>query len=111
MIDWLKYYPLGLRSGKKTDSVKGPTFSSARPVKLEFKGNVIRLRAPKHRSSSGEIQIYTRGIKAHLANEFRTWRGATENWRSSILLYRNWDYWREWFGGEAGSLSIDASVL
>ena len=110
MIDWLKYLPLDLRDGKNEDSVKGPVFSSAQPVKLEFKSNIIRLRAPKHRSTSG-IPTYLTGIKAHLAEQFRTWRGATENWKYSTLLHRNWDYRIEWFGGGAGSLSISAYVL
>lgn len=111
MIDWLKYYPIHIRDGKDGDSVKGPVFSRAHPVTLDFKGNIIRLRVPRHRSSAGETQIYTRGMKAHLANEFRTLRAATDNWKHSILLYRNWGYWVEWFGGLSGSLEIDVSVL
>lgn len=111
MIDWLKYYPLHLRDGKKTDSVKGPSFSSARSILLDFKGNVIHLKAPRHRTISGYNPIYVTGKKAHLANEFRTLRGATQNWEHSILLYRSWDYRIEWFGGDSGGLGIDVSVL
>jgi len=111
MIDWLKYYPLNLRGSKEGDSVKGPAFASAKPVKLDFKGNIIRLRAPRHRSTSGYSPVYITGLKAHLANEFRTWPGATENWKYSKLLYRSWDYWIEWFGGISGDLEIYTSVL
>lgn len=111
MIDWLKYFPLQLRDGKKTDSVKGPSFSRARPVTLKFYDNIIRLRAPRHRSTTGYNPVYVTGMKAQTAYNFRTLRGATENWKHSILLYRSWDYWREWFGGESGSLGIDVSLL
>ncbi len=110
MIDWLKYYPLRLRDSNEGDTVKGSVFSSARPVKLNFKGNIIRLRAPKHRSTSSS-PIYITGKKAQIANQFRTQRGATENWRYSLLLYRRWGYWFEWFGGISGNLEINVSVL
>lgn len=111
MISWLKYFPLDLRDSKEGNSVRGPEFSSARSVKLDFMGNILRLRAPRHRSNAGETQIYIKGMKADLANQFQTWHGATENWEYSTLLYRNWDYWREWFRGLHGSLTIHTAVL
>jgi len=112
MIDWLKYYPLRLRDCKEGDSVKGPVFSKARPVKLNFRDNIIRLRAPRHRSTTGYSPIYTTGFKAASADQFQTRRGGfTENWKASTLLFRKLDYRCEWFGGRSGGVSISLSVL
>jgi hypothetical protein len=61
MIDWLKYFPLHLRDAEEDAAIKGPAFSSARPVTLMPGGNIIRLRAPRHRTDVQERQIYFKG--------------------------------------------------
>lgn len=110
MIDWLKYFPLHLRDAEEGAAIKGPAFSSARPVTLMPGGNIIRLRAPRHRTDVQERQVCYKGYD-DLDNRFDVCRGATDNWKHRTLLFRMWTYWREWFGGGAGNLTMTVAVV
>ena len=113
MINWIKFTPLRLRDHDGSLEFNGPDFSKSKSSVLNIGGNKLSFRAPRHRSSSVESIFYKKNkevLTTHF-DYFGSGITANDNWRYNVIFRRSWDYYRPWFCGAAGSLSMSVSIL
>jgi hypothetical protein len=113
MINWLKFLPLKLRVDFDATEFQGPEALPFRPVTLAVGGSKLKLSAPLDKSAYPEPPFYVRN-RDGMDEPFRSLNPAVvanDNWVAAGMLGRGWGYWRAWFGGTEGQLSLDVSVI
>lgn len=112
-------FRLKLRESDNLVTPKGPSFNTARKVRINIAGTEIEFRAPKHRprhsnrENTEPKQKYERRQLNFLSkyDEEDIALGRKDNWEEMLLLWRSWAFNGPWFTGTLGELSLSLRLI
>lgn len=123
MLDWLRYFPLKLRTDDTRKGLaKGPYFSRLKPMSVKMGDNTLKLKIPRTNplwqpffdttKRSRDVSPYTVDVLTnHVRQGGYGFVGKGKRWLYSNFLYRKWFFLSPWFGGRQITLDMIATTI
>ncbi|MCW8126055.1 hypothetical protein [Microbulbifer halophilus] len=108
MRNFIKYSSLKFRKHEGLCIPRGPSFSSAKKVKVNLLGSTLEFHAPKHAPASTESIPERKASRSDYDLDGITFDEdlmPSESWKATSIFRRKWAYYGPWFTGLKGTLS------
>lgn len=114
MRNFIKYSSLKFRKHEGLCTPRGPSFASAKTIRVNLLGNILEFHAPKHSPTSDESIEEQRVVSSVYDLEGRNHSDRempSQSWQAADIFGRKWAFYGPWFTGHMGTASCHISGI